>query len=276
MLHEMINKFNSAFIFPSAHTWVLIFLAIAIGIVFGTIWLSLFWPPLFKKPWPWVVFIVSAFLTWAAISFIQIPLQTWTRDIGNNLWNPDKLSYINLVLVVGIPVTLISGIVQEAGKMVPILFYWWRNHRILTPKFGLIIGAVSGAGFGIFEAIEKININAPYSWNWSTVGINGVLSGLSSVIFHTSSAALVGYGLAKHKGWLFYLIAAFLHGLGNYSIVLISVNRMTSNQQIVWMGAITVLIGIMALWLRWHKTKEIASINSADILPDTTPQAPIS
>jgi hypothetical protein len=122
----------------------------------------------------------------------------------------------------------------------------------------------------------KININAPYSWNWSTVGINGVLSGLSSVIFHTSSAALVGYGLAKHKGWLLYLIAAFLHGLGNYSVILVSNNRLTSNQQIVWMGAITVFIGITALWLRWHKPKEIASINSADILPDTTPQASIS
>jgi len=36
------------------------------------------------------------------------------------------------------------------------IIYWWRNHRILTPKFGLIIGAVSGAGFGVFEAILKL------------------------------------------------------------------------------------------------------------------------
>ena len=66
---------------------------------------------------------------------------------------------------------LFVGIVEEGAKLVPVLFYWWGSKRSLTPKFGLMLGAVSGAGFGIFEAINKINMNSVYRWNWSAVGV---------------------------------------------------------------------------------------------------------
>jgi len=57
------------------------------------------------------------------------------------------------LLLAGIPQILLSGLVQEASKLAPVLFYWWRNKKSFTPQFGLIAGAVSGAGFGVFEAI---------------------------------------------------------------------------------------------------------------------------
>jgi RsiW-degrading membrane proteinase PrsW (M82 family) len=258
MLQEMVQLFNSAFSFPG-HSLTSVLAAIVLGIVLGAIWLALYRPPLFKKPWLWVVAIASAIITWTACAFVQHPLVIWTKQAGDSLWNPDKLQYIHLVLLVGIPLTLITGIVQEAAKLVPVYFYWWRSKKSFTPLFGLITGAVSGAGFGIFEAIWKINNHEI------------ILSGLVSVIGHTSLTALVGYGLAKRRGWLFYLIAAFLHGLANYAIVLKQNNRLTLTQETIWAVVVLVLIGAVSLWLRWHKTKEISIDNTPAVTPDTTP-----
>ena len=76
MFEQMIGFFVSAFRFPGL-TWSLIILAIAVGFLFGAIWLISYWPPLIKRPWFWAVGIISALLTWSAIAFIQVPLQAW-------------------------------------------------------------------------------------------------------------------------------------------------------------------------------------------------------
>ena len=257
MLQQMVQQFISAFYFPSAN-WKLILIAITFGIAFGVIWLALFRPPMLKKPWLWIVGIVSAFLTWTTVAFIQLPLQLWADQAANHFWDPNTLQYIHLKMLVGIPLTLLSGIVQEATKLVPVLFAWRYSKKSFNPQFGLIVGAVSGAGFGIFETIWNIIDIGTYGWIWSKIGIDGILSGLGSVVIHTSFTAIVGYGLTKGKGWQFYLIAVLLHSIMNYRIVLRSINQLTSNQQILYAAVITILIGTIALYLRWHKSKEIA------------------
>jgi RsiW-degrading membrane proteinase PrsW (M82 family) len=52
-------------------------------------------------------------------------------------------------LFAAIPGILISGLVQEAAKLLPVGFYWWRHNRNISPSFGLFIGAAAGAGFGV-------------------------------------------------------------------------------------------------------------------------------
>ena len=278
MLHQMIQNFKSAFIFSPGHSSTLILLAIAFGIVLGGIWLALFWPPMLKKPWLWVVAIGSAFLTFTACAFVQTPLVIWTQEVGNNLWDPAKLGYIDLILLVGIPQMLFVGIVEEAAKFVPVLFYWWGNKRSLTPKFGLMLGAVSGAGFGILETINKINMNSVYRWNWlpQGVGQSGILSSVTSIIFHTASTALLGYGLTKRKAWLYFMIVVLAHGFGDYvSIILQRNNRLTTIQVDLLDGILLLAITIVVLWLRWHKTKEITTFGTQSVVPDINQQPPV-
>jgi len=278
MLHQMIQTFKSAFVLSPGHSSTLILLAIAFGIVLGGIWLVLFWPPMFKKPWLWGVIIASAIFTWAAVAFVEIPLEIWSQEVGNHFWDPAKLQYIDLMLLVGIPQMLFVGIVEEAAKLVPVLFYWCGSKRSLTPKLGLIVGAVSGAGYGIFEAIYKININSVYHWNWSSAGIgqHGILSSVFSIIFHTASTSLLGYGLTKHKAWLYFMIVALAHGFVDYvSIILQAYNRLTTIQAYLSEGILLLAITFVVLWLRWHKTKEITVDNTQSVVPHINQQPPI-
>ena len=269
MLNQMTGLFTSAFYFPGTN-WKMIFLAIAVGLVFGSLWLVLYRPPLSKKPQLWYVAVISAVLTWIAISFVQVPLQYWYSQALNHFWHPTTIG--NWILFAGMPLVLLSGLVQEASKFVPVLFYWWRSKKSFTLQFGLIAGAVSGAGFGIFEAIWVHNQIFASGINWSSVGNSwlGLWERFFAVAFHIAVSALAGYGLAKRKGWQFYLIASLLHGLMNYSIILIQDNLLTAVQDEIITAILAVFITVVVLWLRWRKTKEIPANDSPN--PDTAAQ----
>ena len=150
--------------------------------------------------------------------------------------------------------------------MVPTLVCWWRSKRILTPKMGLIIGAVSGAGFGVFEAIWVHNQIFVNGVSWSVVDnyALGLWERIFAVAFHIAASALTGWGIAKRKGWLFYMIAAFLHGIVNFSVILIDDNKMTSVQSEIYLTVIAVLTTAVVLWLRWCKEKEVPVENPSD------------
>ncbi len=128
MLEHMVGFFISGFANPSA-------LGIGLAIVFGAIWLAGYWPPLFKKYWLWTVLVTSAILTWTAVAFIQIPLQVWSGQALNHFWSQEIL--MRWLLLAGIPAILLSGLVQEGSKLVPIVIYWWRKGRNIDPKLGL-------------------------------------------------------------------------------------------------------------------------------------------
>jgi hypothetical protein len=296
MLHLMTSFFNAGFYFPG-YNWTSILLAIAIGIVFGGIWLLLYRPPLFKTSRLWYVFFVSAILTWAAVSFIQLPLQVWTKDALVHWWNPQTLSTAKFILLSYIPIVLIAGIVQEAAKIAPVFFFRQRNKNDFTPQLGLIAGAVAGAGFGIFEAIWKLNLILPdigfytsYSTALSSAGfkslqimllglspIMGIFGSIYSVIFHIAASALVGYGLAKHRGWQFFLLAVFLNALINYGAFLAYFPRISMTEGIIWVSVPVVLVTVFALWLRWHKPRGKPAVSGpADVTPLFIPPTPIS
>jgi len=265
----MTSFFNSAFYFAGTH-WDAILLSIALGLVFGAVWLFFYLPPLFRKHWFWAVAAVSAILTWTAIAFVQIPLQNWYVDGLTHFWSQTDLT--NWYLLVAFPLVLISGIVQEATKLAPVLFCWWRSKKSFTPRFGLMLGAVSGAGFGVFEAIWVHNQMFAQGISWSVVDnyALGLWERVFTVAFHIAASALTGYGIAKKKGWLFYVIAAFLHGIINYSVILIEDNKITAVQSELYLTFIAVAVTAFALWLRWRPEKEIP----AGTLPaDTTGSA---
>jgi RsiW-degrading membrane proteinase PrsW (M82 family) len=296
MLHLMTGFFNAGFYFPG-YNWTSILPAIAIGIVFGGIWLFLYRPPLLKTTGLWLVFIAAAFLTWAAVSFIQLPLQVWTKDALVHRWDPQTLSTAKFILLSYIPIVIIAGIVQEAAKIAPVFFFRQRSKNDFTPQSGLIAGAVAGAGFGIFEAIWKLNLILPavgffhsYSTAISSAGfksfqiilfgftpIMGILGSFYSIVFHIAASALVGYGLAKRRGWQFYLLAVILNALINYGAFLTYLPRITVIEGIIWISIPVVLITVFALWLRWHKPRVKPAVNGpADMTPLIIPPTPIS
>ncbi len=247
MIDYMVNTFKSFFQNPGA--W-----GLGLAIAFGAVWLAGYRPPLFKKPWLWAVLISSAFLTLAAISFIQIPLQVWAGQALSHFWSQEVL--MRWILLAGIPQILLTGLVQEGSKLVPVVVYWWRSGKNIDPKLGLAIGAVAGAGFGIFEAQGLLS-----GWTWAAVQTGGFMALIYSgfwerffvVAAHTAFSALAGYGLARGRGWQFYLIASVLHGLLNYSVVLLLAGLLTTVPVEIYIAVIAVLVTAWALWLRWRK-----------------------
>ncbi len=252
MIDYMVIFFKSFFQNPSA-------LGIGLAIAFGAVWLAGYRPPLFKKPWLWAVLVSSAFLTLAAASFIQIPLQVWAGQALSHFWSQEVLT--RWILLAAIPSILLSGLVQEGSKLVPVVVWWRRSGKNIDPKLGLAIGAVAGAGFGIFEAQWALNDIFASGVTWEAVQSGGFMALIYggfwerffTVAAHIAFSALAGYGLAKGWGWQFYLIASVLHGLLNYSVILFYAGRFTILHVEIYIAVLAVLVTAWALWLRWRK-----------------------
>ena len=269
MAQIMWDFFVSWFQNPSAErglTWL--FLSIGLAFVFGAVWLAAFAPPLRRLQLRTAllivalpaVFVSSAILAVAAVSFIQLPLQIWTGQALGHFWSEETL--MGWILLAGIPAVLLSGLVQEAAKLLPPLVYFrWRRPE--GAKLALIIGAISGAGLGIFEAQWALNQIFAAGWSWGTVELQGfqALFGFwerfFAVAFHIAATAIAAYGLFKGKWWQFYLLAAFLHALLNYSVVLLQGGYVTILQLEVYAAVVALATVGLALWLRWRPQREI-------------------
>jgi hypothetical protein len=128
---------------------------------------------------------------------------------------------------------------------------------------GVIVGAIAGAGLGIFEAVWAHNTVFASGWTWKAVDAKGLVAlipfweRLSAVAFHIAISAIAGYGLAKGWGWQFYLIAAFSHALLNYGVALLQSGLLTVVQMEIYASVIALVITGVALWLRWKESEEI-------------------
>ena len=263
MLEQMISFFVSWFVYPNI-LWTQLLIGIGLAIVFGAVWFTAYWTPILKKPWAWAVLAVSAFLSLIAVTFIQIPLQFWAGQALSHFWSQETL--MRWLPLAGIPQVLFGGLVQEGSKLVPVVAYWWRKGRNIDPKLGLAIGAVAGAGLGIFEAVWVHNTVFASGWSWQAVQTNGLVAlapfweRFFTVAFHISVSALAGYGLARGWGWQFYLIAAFLHAFLNYSVVFFRLELVTVIHVEIFVAIWAVLITAGVLWLRWRKPEAVAGV----------------
>jgi len=264
MIDDMVGYFKSFFETPSA-------LGLGLAIAFGVVWLARYWPPLFKKPWLWAVLVGSAFLTVVAVCFIQTPLQIWVGQALSHFWNQEVLA--RWILLAAIPSILLAGLVQEGAKLVPVVVYWRRSAKHLDPKLGLVIGAVVGAGFAIFEAQGVLS-----QWTLELVQAYGFMALLAfwdrffAVAAHIAFSALAGYGLARGWGWQFYLIASVLNGLLNYGGVLWQAELLTDIHVEIYIAVLAVLVTAWALWLRWRRGMVTAepTISSPEVMTAET------
>jgi len=265
----MIQFFTSGYFYPNI-TLAGLALGIGLSIAFGAIWLIGYRPLIFKKPWVWVLVAAhSAVLTWTAISFLQFSLQSWTNQALVYFLGLE--SYMGWILVASIPSILLSGLVQEGAKLVPVVSRWLYNNRNMNARTGLILGAIAGAGFGVFEAVWVLNTTFASGWSWAMVESQGLVALLPfaerffAVALHIGCCALAGYGLAKGWGWQFYLIAAFVHGLANYSVVLWQSQVLTLVQMEIWLAVIAIVLTVFVLWLRWRRPAEIVDEGAVNV-----------
>jgi len=243
--------------FANPYMW-----GIGLALIFGAVWLASLAPLKWRSPWLWLIFIGGAILFAPSIAWIQAPLQNLTGGWFINQFGLE--TYQSLLLVMGIPVMLLSGLVQEGAKLLSPVVYWWRKGRNIDPKLGLSIGAMAGAGFGVFEAQWLLNTIFGAGWSWDMVELHGVIAlagfweRFFAVAFHIAASALAGWGLAKGWGWQFYLLASFLHFLLNYSTLFLHKGIVTTFQiEIIIAVFATIIFGVV-LWLRWRKPAELA------------------
>jgi RsiW-degrading membrane proteinase PrsW (M82 family) len=231
---------------------------ILIAVIFGIVWLVCFWPSMIRIPWHWAILVASAFITLIALSYIQRPLQ---NIIGNGMlqfWGEEAL--MKSLLITAIPTILVSGLVQEGAKLVPVVVYWWRKNMKIDYKLGLTLGAAAGAGFGILEAQWIHNVVFASGWSWDltyTKGIEALLPFIErffAVAFHVSASALAGYGLATGRGWQFYIVVAVLHTIINYGVIFVQAKVFSVVEVEILIAILAIIVAAIALWLRWRKT----------------------
>ena len=258
ILNYTIELFTSGFYFPGI-TFYQLMAGIGLGLVFGAVWYAVYWTPILGRPSAWAVLSFSAFFTWAAVCFIQVPLQSLTTRGMDLIW--DQATLMRWMLLAIIPQILYSGLVQEGAKLLPVVFVWQRKKSSITAGTGLALGAVAGLGFGIFEAVWIHNSIFISGWDLSSsIATTGIIYGLLpfwerffTVAFHAASSAIAGWGLARGKGWQFYLIASFAHAVLNYSIVLYSNGYFSQMQVSSYVAVLSLITTAGALWLRFRK-----------------------
>ncbi len=263
---QMSTFFLSAFHFPGLE-WPLALLAIVLGFAFGALWLLAYRPSLSEPIALLAVAVASAFLTWTAIALVQVPLEVWWNQLLLQVWG--QSTAMRWILLAGIPTVLFSGLVQEGAKLVPVVVYRYRRPHAFDARTGLIVGAVAGAGFGVFEAIWVHNMTfaagVPSLQDDAFAALFPFAERFFAVGFHVALSALAGYGLATGRGWQFYLLAAGLHGLGNYELVIAQAGLLGGPGGLAYIVALTVALTAAVLWLREHRTSSVSRAGAASV-----------
>lgn len=257
---QLLSFFLSYFYYPNI-SGPMLALGIILPIIFGAAWFACYKPPyssVLQKHWLWIVLIISPFFSLAALAFIQVPLQSWTGVILLDISSSETLT--NLIAFSAIPIALISGLVIEGAKMVPAVIYWFVNNKEISAKNGLFVGAAAGALFGIFEAQWLLNSSFIQGWNVDLIQSIGIFTTFSPfwerffvVALHISTSALAGYGLAKGKGWQFYLLAAALHTVLEYLFILVKAGIIEFTFGEVLIAIWAILVSATAIWVRRSK-----------------------
>ena len=103
-------------------------------------------------------------------------------------------------LPAALAVIVLAPFIEELAKVFP-LFY--RHGE--TERSYVTLGILIGLGFGISEFVLYVALlNVPF------------IDRIPGIIFHASSAAITGFGIAKKNPLPYYLIAVVLHLTNNF------------------------------------------------------------
>lgn len=175
----------------------------------------------------WIVSLVWGALCFGSVYLVQMPIQSYIGELFLGSDVPNRVRLFFLILP--------SGIVQEFFKaLLPIALISIFSKSV-SPK--RLLGPLSGAGFGITEAILLVGIaRAP-------IGLVAIIERFSAMLFHIGATSIaVGEGNIKRIVWA--LPAMMLaHSVWNFlSIVLM---------QKIGVVHVEIFIGVVGLgvWL---------------------------
>lgn len=114
--------------------------------------------------------------------------------------------------------SVLTPLIEETAKSLTV---WLMFNRLDSPAQGFVAGALSGAGFGLFESLLA---SATPDSSWATTLL---VRGMSTMM-HILAASLTGWGIAsfranKRPGRMIgmYVLAMSLHGLWNAAVIMI-------------------------------------------------------
>lgn len=118
-----------------------------------------------------------------------------------------------------------SGIAPVVEEIAKSLAAWTIFDRLVSPAQGFVVGALSGAGFGLFESLMA---SAMPDSSWAT----DLMARGGSTMMHIMAASLTGWGVAAFRIGnpgigrglrlvAMYVLAMFMHGLWNASAIMI-------------------------------------------------------
>ena len=203
-----------------------------IFVLFGLFWLRLFFPGALRlrdsRVWPALTLGALGLL----VTFtIQTPAQRWV-----NAWGSHRgLS----VWVLGGLLVLLSGVIQEGLKALGMaLSKFTADPEVSWKSLGLAVGL----GFGIWEAWQLV------AWPLGTsrlLSVVAVLERFSAIGLHLGAAALTAYGFSTRRPIRFVILAAIIHTIGNFSILLYQqwvINFWTTEAYIFIVGVASLLL----------------------------------
>jgi len=160
----------------------------------------------------WLLLVAGGVLFPLALS-LQVPLQRlylrWAITPGMQRGVP--------VLILGIGTVALSGMVQELFKFLPVFLRLRLNSPAVDHRTAMALGAAVGVGFGLLEAIlvtdKALALGIISSW--------AIFERAFAILFHAAVTSIVALGIWKRSSLRYYLLAALLHSLGNYSVILL-------------------------------------------------------
>jgi hypothetical protein len=229
-----------------------------LAILFAVPWFLLLVRKRIRISWIWVVLLAGIILFPLSIAYIQVPIQNVINTLyARNLSNEIIQKYL---LLIGIPIIIVSGLVQEVIKFIIAVIGQSVSHDGKTGRSGLAFGAASGAGYGGMEAFWVFNQIFATGITFGTIqllGINalyGFIERFFTVMFHIGAAALSTYGYTTGRPWRYLLLAIFLHSLTNYFVLPLQAGLLSTEIVEAIIAVIAVATIGAALWLN-HRSK---------------------
>ncbi len=129
---------------------------------------------------------------------------------------------------------ILAPFLEEFAKAYALFYRHAETEKSLTS-----LGFYTGLGFGVTEFLLYVFV----------LGASPVIR-LPLLFFHASNTAIVGYGVARKKGFYFYLFAVMLHFLNNLAA--------TYQKEWVFVSAIVILVSYMTAIFLFRRAKEVA------------------
>ena len=130
---------------------------------------------------------------------VSIPFVFYTKTMFNRLILTMPMFYARLISA-----TIFTPFLEELAKAYPLMYRQGETERSI-----FLQGAIVGLGFGVAEALIYVfMLGAPMAIR------------LPGILFHTLTAPITAYGIARNRPLPPYLLAVTLHFLNNLFAIL--------------------------------------------------------